>query len=217
MTASLPETVHASSQVRKSRRPQAERSAETRAKLIEAAIQCLHKNGYTATTLASVADAAGVSRGAITHHFASKADLAIAVVTAVNDETMAFYEAHRERLDAATYLRRLPELLWEVESRPAGIATMEVFLAARADDKLATRLAELQRGTEIRATASLEPLLAAVGIPRENDEMPVRKLFVAAVRGLAIDRLVTRDGHQVQESIKVLTKLLQLLYPTLAE
>ncbi len=36
---------------RPARRPQAERSAETRARLIAAAIACLHRLGYGATTV----------------------------------------------------------------------------------------------------------------------------------------------------------------------
>ena len=37
------------------RRPQAQRSAETQAKLIAAAIACLHRVGYSATTVTMVA------------------------------------------------------------------------------------------------------------------------------------------------------------------
>ena len=61
------------------RGPHAERTAAMRKRLIDAAIDCLCEHGYAATTLQSVTDVAGVSRGAILHHFPNKVDLMIAV------------------------------------------------------------------------------------------------------------------------------------------
>lgn len=49
-----------------------------RMKLIEAAIACLHRTGYSATTVSTVATEAGVSRGAMTHQFPAKTDLMLA-------------------------------------------------------------------------------------------------------------------------------------------
>ena len=51
------------------RRTQAERSAETRQRLIAAAIDALCRLGYAATSTVLVADNAGVSRGAMLHQF----------------------------------------------------------------------------------------------------------------------------------------------------
>ena len=52
---------------RRPRQTQAERSAAMRARLVDAAIRCLNKHGYSATTVAMVADEAGVSRGGMLH------------------------------------------------------------------------------------------------------------------------------------------------------
>jgi len=54
------------------RRSNAQRSAETRRRLIKAAITCLHVNGYAATTTVAIADKAKVSRGAMLHQFPTK-------------------------------------------------------------------------------------------------------------------------------------------------
>ena len=54
------------------RRSQAERSASTRALLLDATIDSLVEDGYASTTTTGIADRAGVSRGAQMHHFASK-------------------------------------------------------------------------------------------------------------------------------------------------
>ena len=51
------------------RQPQQDRSRATRKRLLEAAIECLAELGWTGTTVAIVAERAGVSRGAAQHHF----------------------------------------------------------------------------------------------------------------------------------------------------
>jgi AcrR family transcriptional regulator len=48
---------------------QALKSAQTRARLIEATIRCIVKLGYAGTTTPQVAAEAGLSRGAMLHHF----------------------------------------------------------------------------------------------------------------------------------------------------
>ena len=54
------------------RRSQKERSAETSARLMNATIDLLHDQGLARTTTPEIARLAGVSRGALTHHFAGR-------------------------------------------------------------------------------------------------------------------------------------------------
>src|SRR3546814_18580829 len=64
---------------RASRGSNAERSASMRQRLLDAAIACLCRVGYAATTTNLVTEEAGVSRGAMPHHFPTRLDLVIAV------------------------------------------------------------------------------------------------------------------------------------------
>jgi len=57
------------------RRPQAERRAETRRRVLEAATSLVASHGSRAASLAAVGEAAGYSRGIVNHHFGSKARL----------------------------------------------------------------------------------------------------------------------------------------------
>src|SRR5438045_9398121 len=57
------------------RRTQAERTASTRAALLDATIDCLVEYGYAHLTTTRVVERAGVSRGAQVHHFPTKAEL----------------------------------------------------------------------------------------------------------------------------------------------
>ena len=57
------------------RRTQAERRAATQDLILEATLKTLVERGYSGTSMLSIAKEAKVSKGAITHHFANKADL----------------------------------------------------------------------------------------------------------------------------------------------
>lgn len=62
------------------RRTQEERREATKRALIAAARQQFAENGYAATNTPAIAEAAGVTRGALYHHFADKQALFRAVV-----------------------------------------------------------------------------------------------------------------------------------------
>ena len=61
-----------------------EEAEQTRQDLLDAALTVFSKKGYTATRLEDVARAAGVTRGAIYHHFGSKAELYSALIEEAN-------------------------------------------------------------------------------------------------------------------------------------
>ncbi len=69
-------------------------SKETRRQqLVEATIDSLAKRGYSETTLADVADGAGLSRGIVNFHFESKEKLLIATLQFMADEYAAHWGA----------------------------------------------------------------------------------------------------------------------------
>jgi AcrR family transcriptional regulator len=68
------------------RETQVARSARTRGALLMAARQLFAENGFAATGREDIAERAGVTRGALYHHFASKTELAAAVVEQLEGE-----------------------------------------------------------------------------------------------------------------------------------
>ena len=71
------------------RRTQAERSAATRDALVAAGRALFGARGYADVGTEEVVRAAGVSRGALYHHFADKAELFAAVLESVEETTNA--------------------------------------------------------------------------------------------------------------------------------
>lgn len=196
------------------RRTQSERSAETREKLIQAAITCLHRTGYSATTITTVAEEAQVSRGAMTHQFPAKTDLMLAVVRAVVKEDGRLHDAAAARLGAQQWLNALPETMWGVISRPAGIAVMEIMLASRSDPDLAAQLRRLQTAIDADAQVWLDQRIRSAGLEPRPDTRAIHELCVAAVRGLALEATFMNNDEGVHRSLAVLSQLLRDLFPT---
>lgn len=73
-------------------RTQTERSDATTARLLSAARELFGADGYHATSIETVASAAGVTKGAAYHHFRGKADLFRAVFTREQEAITATLE-----------------------------------------------------------------------------------------------------------------------------
>ncbi len=197
------------------RKPQEERSEATRARVIDAAIKCLHRAGYAGTSTTLVAEEAGVSRGAMLHQFPSKAELMLAVVRAVFHEDGELYERSLKAISPRQWLREFPSTMWEVISRPAGIAVIEIMLASRSDPEFAKRLRTEQQQIDREAHVWVVEHMAIAGIDDRPDGEAIHRLFVAAVRGLALEQLFMRNKAEVMRSIDVLCTVLRQLYPDL--
>lgn len=125
-------------------RTQAERSASTKSRLLDATIECLTELGYAGLTTTEVARRAGVSRGAQVHHFPTKADLVVAAVghlfvRRLDEFRKAFADAPHgsDRLDEAI------DLLWSMYSGPAFASWLELWVAARTDLSLQAVVVDL--------------------------------------------------------------------------
>jgi AcrR family transcriptional regulator len=129
------------------RRTQAERRASTRSLLVRATVDCLVELGYARTTTQEVQTRAGVSRGALTHHFTTKAELVVAAVDHLYEE---FSESVRQAAaalpaDPVTRVRLGVELVWERFHGPLFVAAMELWGAARTDAELRAALLPHER------------------------------------------------------------------------
>lgn len=124
------------------RRPQQERSAATRAKLIEAAYESLLERGYGATTVGEVQNRAGVARGTLLHHFPTRGSLMAGVVEDIVERRLRVLTA--TGVPEAASWDDVVDLVWEELQGPPFTAALELWVASRTDPDLRRALIPLQ-------------------------------------------------------------------------
>jgi len=191
------------------RRTQEKRTAETRAALINGAISAVHRLGYGGATTALIAEEAGVSRGALTHHFDSRADLMACVVSWVYQQELEHYAAATSRDGRGERLADWPDLVWEVLSKPSGLAVLEILQATRSDTELAERVRPVQVGIE---QAGLDVMERRFG-GDERTRHAIVRLIVWAIRGLTIERVLVSNPDAVRDSVDMLRLLIERAAP----
>jgi AcrR family transcriptional regulator len=176
-----------------------------RQRLIEAAIACLRRVGYAATTTQLVMEEAGVSRGAMLHHFPTKVDLIIAVAEGAAAHQNRYV---RRRLGAIPpgmdrYLA-ITEATWEAMREPPAIALIEIIIASRSDPALGERFPAIARELEASQREGVWEMAQELGVrDRDAIERMVR-LHRAAMRGLAIEMMFTGDREAAEDGMALL-------------
>lgn len=160
----------------------------TRALILEAAVHSLMENGYAATSTVAVQQRAGVSRGALLHHFPSRALLFGALVeylVARNEQAvLAAFEAAR-RGATLDPVRVALQVLFDALSRPAFQAELELWAAARTDPELrsALRIAEGGARRDLRRVTDFVFGGALTAAPGYS---VAAEMTIALLRGLVI-------------------------------
>ncbi|WP_310542409.1 TetR/AcrR family transcriptional regulator [Phenylobacterium sp.] len=199
--------------VPEARRSQAERTASMRARLIDAAVDCLNRLGYSATTLSTIAEAAGVSRGGMLHQFPSKVDLMLAVVAYASgaDERSHQPPALNDDDDKLAFFMSRTETTWTVLIQEPAMAKLEIMMAARSDKVLAAKLPDMFNSIEKNRRQQMWALAQEIGIEDREAIDAMVGLHMAAMRGLAMELLVTGDRDQVERSFALLKSYKDIL------
>ncbi len=190
------------------RRTQAERRAATTEALLEATGQLLCESGYAGTTTTRVAERAGVSRGALLHHYPTRTSLLLAAGEWLFEERVErFRKAMVDGGEGVDRLHRAIDVLWELLSSDSTAAWFELTNGARHDDDLREPVAELARRMTDRVSDTW-----ADTFPEQQ-----RHDFAGAVPALAVltlEGLATRVrnfGDPAPSSVEEVIDLLKLL------
>jgi AcrR family transcriptional regulator len=167
------------------RRTQAERRAHTHAALLDATVACLVERGYAGTSTNDIIRRAGVSRGALLHHFASRAELlGAAVEHVVNRCEMEFREAFAALPVEERTLERAIDHLWEIFRGPSFDAALELLVAARTDAELRAALQRALTTFERNVSADFGMLFPATA--SAPDGRAIVHFAFATLEGAAI-------------------------------
>jgi AcrR family transcriptional regulator len=123
------------------------RVARTRGKIFDAVITALDEVGYSECSINRVQTLAGVSRGALTHHFPSKEEMMVKTLEHLLAPVRGASEPNDQEAnllrpsDAGSRLQDQLHALWSrVINTREGRALMEILVAARTDQVLNSRI-----------------------------------------------------------------------------
>jgi AcrR family transcriptional regulator len=186
---------------------QPERVEAMRARLLDATVECLIAKGYGELSTNDVVRCACVSRGALAHHFPTKAELVAAAGQRLIEERAADFRATFLALPARQ--RTLPEaidLLWSYYEGPTFAALLELIVAARTNEDLRAVLAD---GPEMITAVTLEVFVQLfpqiTGNPFASQMV---EATLALLAGLALQTIVDGDRHGHHAALRDLVKTL---------
>ena len=118
------------------------KSQRTRARILDAAMRLFAEIGYHAATNAVIADAAGLTRGAMLYHFANREDLVAAAVAHIElNRAKLFEQAAAQPAPGVDAAEHAIDVYWDLLHELPFVAFAELEGAARTDPMLAARLA----------------------------------------------------------------------------
>lgn len=190
---------------RRGQRTQAERTASMRARVLDATVECLVEKGYVGTTTTAVVSRAGVSRGAVLHHFPTKQALVTSAVEYVLDKRNAafvrrFAPSLPPRRDEG-FIDAMVQALWTEVNGPMFYAWLELIVASRTHPELRASVAAIaERWTE----TTDQGFRQIFGLPREAGRHPhaLAPLFTfMTLYGLALEKIARPNAPDVEKRV----------------
>lgn len=171
------------------RRTHAERSAATRQHLIATAIDVIQHRSLEEMSIHALAKSAGMTSGAVQHHFESKAVLMMNVLSELIESTVRSGELWPSAaLPARERAAKFVQAVWRlVYAQPRFIVAWNIYLGCRNQPEVLGHIAELRQSVQARMHEgffSAFPELAA-----EADRDGLLGLVLSSLRGLGLLQL----------------------------
>ncbi len=193
--------------------PQQARSTATQARLAKAAMELLQTKGYAGFRVQEVSQKAKVSRGAQTHHFATKDGLVLAAV----EEMFRLSEEHSARRIAALkpdedIVLALIEDGVDFFLGPHFLGTIDLITASSRENGAAkgrfrASIIESAQVHRFRTESAWLEALAARGIDRARADEAMWICF-SVIRGMAVRRFIDDDAKERRRRLASLRVLL---------
>ena len=184
------------------RRTQQQRRDTTRAALLQATVAGLIERGYADLTIADVQVRAGVSRGALTHHFASKAELVLAAMDLLYAQLSEHVLRHVDALPSGPErVGPALELVWDTFDGPLFPAAMELWVAARTDAVLRAALLPHERalGRQLRQLCRRVFGEQAAAHPAAD---AVFEVLLTSMRGQAMTHVLNPSARRTAQPVE---------------
>jgi AcrR family transcriptional regulator len=194
---------------------QAQKSAMTRDRILDAAITCFVELGYSNVTTAKVASSAGVSRGAMLHHFPSKTELIQAAVEYLHDKLLEDYTKRvsniPETLKGKKRRRAGIDAYWEHLTGDLFVVYHELCVASRTDPELKSILENSQLLFEKHVRDS-NAMLFDEWQDRGDRFLLAMDVTKFMMEGMAAGQLMTNRDARVKRLLSYLSDRLEEIF-----
>jgi AcrR family transcriptional regulator len=192
------------------RRTQAERSEETRTRIVKAAANLIRKRGYARFRTAEVAKEAGLSRGAQLHHFPTKDSLVVATLEYVFEQAQVL---SRRRAAAVNKPRDLIEAIIE-DAREFFFSehfmvAIDIVLSTSTDQSVRKQILDISRKARRPVEAAWAEALAANGVAGALAS-DIVALTLSLVRGMALRTLWDNDPKWFDELFSLWRQMIKV-------
>jgi AcrR family transcriptional regulator len=154
----------------KKRRTQEERRAATKSILLDATIHCLGRDGYAATSISSITEQAGVSRGALLHHYPTKNELIAHAILHFYRQRLERFKEHLLGADTSRFSLEDRLRVLKEDFATWYHTALEIEVAMRTNDEVAAMeqsLSAVDHEEMSREYEQLFPEFADTANPRE--------------------------------------------------
>lgn len=167
--------------------------------------------GYHAATNGMIADAAGLTRGAMLYHFAGREELVEAAIAHIEVQRARLFEEAAARPPAPDVdaVEHAIDAYWTLLHEPAFIAFAELEAAARTDTMLRERLAVAQSAFDHGQVGDrFLALSQAGGDPRSQTSRDLGRFLL---EGLARGSLTYDQEARQERLLKVVKRAIRML------
>lgn len=175
------------------RRSQKERSAETSTRLMNATIDLLHDRGLARTSTPEIARAAGVSRGALTHHFAGReAIISASVADLLSKATRDLHRFAEDFIARGGSSDEIVDYIWQMMDDRLFYVTMEYLPEARHNPDFRADLIPTVRDFHAGLDAIWTALAMRAGVEPDHARI-VMNATMCLVRGMISQTVLRPD------------------------
>ena len=192
----------------KPRRSQEDRRTETCARLRDATIALISERGYVNTTTIDISKRAGVSRGALLHHYPHKIDLIVEAAAYTWSDAIAQIRDLSQALSSGELdVDSFVEGVWTRVFRASSVTmTLDLMSAARSDEQLRERISGHLQDLFEAYDEIAEQAFADSGLSKGQRRVLV-SLTTCTIRGLKLQELMHPDPAMTQairDALKVM-------------
>lgn len=196
--------------LKRARRTHAERSLATQLELIAATIRVIEQKGLEAASTFEIAKEAGVTPGAIQHHFESKKALILSAATELvhaDDRHGSLIVWPPPETPLQTRAREAVRTAWHVlYSQPRYLAMWSIFMSCRTDPELLAHLTAEREKLRVRTFQNF--MTAFPELAKVRDREGFASVIFSSLRGMGMLEMFQPPAKSSEEQLSQLAKLI---------